>query len=211
MRFYQQECWSGVPFPPPGDLPEPGIEPASLSISCIGRQILYHYCNLESPISFTQIHQLFIFCPISLSFYIPICPSTCPSILHPSLFLFLYHLPIICLDTHTHTHTHSHTRWDREKDFPQNHLNDSKLQIYCLFILNYFSACFPKNKDILFQDHSAMVWRFNIDESLVSNPQPLCRFDQLPHNTLNSHVLSWPSIQSRITCCRLPLHLLIFL
>ena len=25
-----QECWSGLPFPPPGDLPHPGIEPMSL-------------------------------------------------------------------------------------------------------------------------------------------------------------------------------------
>ena len=25
----KQEYWSGLPFPPPGDLPDPGIEPAS--------------------------------------------------------------------------------------------------------------------------------------------------------------------------------------
>ena len=25
-----QECWSGLPCPPPGDLPDPGIEPMSL-------------------------------------------------------------------------------------------------------------------------------------------------------------------------------------
>ena len=29
MRFSRQECWSGLPSPPPGDLPDPGIEPAS--------------------------------------------------------------------------------------------------------------------------------------------------------------------------------------
>ena len=28
--FPRQEYWSGLPFPPPGDLPDPGIEPASL-------------------------------------------------------------------------------------------------------------------------------------------------------------------------------------
>ena len=28
--FSRQEYWSGLPFPPPGDLPDPGIEPASL-------------------------------------------------------------------------------------------------------------------------------------------------------------------------------------
>ena len=27
--FPRQERWSGLPFPPPGDLPDPGIEPAS--------------------------------------------------------------------------------------------------------------------------------------------------------------------------------------
>ena len=29
MRFSRQEDWSGLPFPPPGDLPDPGIEPQS--------------------------------------------------------------------------------------------------------------------------------------------------------------------------------------
>ena len=29
MRFPRQEYWSGLPFPPPGDLPNPGIEPRS--------------------------------------------------------------------------------------------------------------------------------------------------------------------------------------
>ena len=30
MEFYRQEHWSGLPFPPPGDLPNLGIEPMSL-------------------------------------------------------------------------------------------------------------------------------------------------------------------------------------
>ena len=30
MRFSRQECWSGLSCPPPGDLPNPGSEPASL-------------------------------------------------------------------------------------------------------------------------------------------------------------------------------------
>ena len=28
MGFSRQECWGGLPFPPPGDLPDPGMEPA---------------------------------------------------------------------------------------------------------------------------------------------------------------------------------------
>jgi len=29
MRFSRQEYWTGLPFPPPGDLPDPGIKPTS--------------------------------------------------------------------------------------------------------------------------------------------------------------------------------------
>ena len=29
MGFFRQEYWSGLPFPSPGDLPNPGIEPRS--------------------------------------------------------------------------------------------------------------------------------------------------------------------------------------
>ena len=29
MGFSRQEYWSGLPFPFPGDLPDPGIEPGS--------------------------------------------------------------------------------------------------------------------------------------------------------------------------------------
>ena len=31
VGFSRQEYWSGLPFPPPGDLPDPGIEPVSLA------------------------------------------------------------------------------------------------------------------------------------------------------------------------------------
>ena len=38
MGFSQQEYWSGVLCPPPGDLPDPGIEPTSLpSPALVGR------------------------------------------------------------------------------------------------------------------------------------------------------------------------------
>ena len=41
MGLFRQEYWSGLPSPPPEDLPNSGIE----SVSCIfhlGRRILYH-------------------------------------------------------------------------------------------------------------------------------------------------------------------------
>ena len=31
MGFSKEEYWSGLPFPSPGDLPDPGIEPRSLA------------------------------------------------------------------------------------------------------------------------------------------------------------------------------------
>ena len=31
IGFSRQEYWSGLPFPPPGALPDPGIEPVSLA------------------------------------------------------------------------------------------------------------------------------------------------------------------------------------
>ena len=33
MGFFRQEYWSGLPFPSPGDLPNPGIEPASPALA----------------------------------------------------------------------------------------------------------------------------------------------------------------------------------
>ena len=32
MEFLRQEYWSGVPFPSPGDLPNPGTEPGSSAL-----------------------------------------------------------------------------------------------------------------------------------------------------------------------------------
>ena len=29
MGFFRQEYWSGLPSPPPGEIPNPGIKPAS--------------------------------------------------------------------------------------------------------------------------------------------------------------------------------------
>ena len=42
MGFSMKEYWSGLPFPSPGDLPNPGIKAISLKFTCLGRQVLYH-------------------------------------------------------------------------------------------------------------------------------------------------------------------------
>ena len=45
MGFSRKECWSGLPFPSPGDLPNPGIEPGLPHC----RQTLYRLSHEGSP------------------------------------------------------------------------------------------------------------------------------------------------------------------
>ena len=49
VGFPRQEYWSGLPYPPSGDLPDPGIKPHISYVSCIGRLLLYRGCHLGSP------------------------------------------------------------------------------------------------------------------------------------------------------------------
>ena len=41
MRLSRQEYQSGLPCPPPGDLPDPGVETV-FYVSCVGRWALYY-------------------------------------------------------------------------------------------------------------------------------------------------------------------------
>ena len=54
MEFSRQEYWNGLPFSIPGDLPDPGVRTRVSCISCIGRQILYHFVTKKWNISITQ-------------------------------------------------------------------------------------------------------------------------------------------------------------
>ena len=45
MDFSRPEYWSGLPFPSPGNLPNPGIKPRSPDC----RQILYQLSYKEGP------------------------------------------------------------------------------------------------------------------------------------------------------------------
>ena len=59
MGFSSQEYWRGLPFPPPGDLPDPGIKPASpvspalqvdsLPAEPLGKLITYWERGIKSP------------------------------------------------------------------------------------------------------------------------------------------------------------------
>ena len=45
VEFSRQEYWSGLPCPPPGDLPNPGIKPRSPTL----QQILYQLSHQGNP------------------------------------------------------------------------------------------------------------------------------------------------------------------
>ena len=55
MGFSRQECWSGLPFPSPGDLPDPGIEPASLMPPELAGEFLL-LCHLGGPLRAELLH-----------------------------------------------------------------------------------------------------------------------------------------------------------
>ena len=49
MRFSRQEYWSGLPCPPPGDLPDPGIKPKSLMPPGLAGGFLTTSATWEAP------------------------------------------------------------------------------------------------------------------------------------------------------------------
>ena len=59
VGFSRQEYWSVLPCPPSGHLPD-WIEPASLSVFCIGRQVMTTCttCPWDSPDKNTGCHAL---------------------------------------------------------------------------------------------------------------------------------------------------------
>ena len=56
MVFPRQEYWSGLPFPIPGNLPEPGVEPTSPSSPALAAGFVYRCANWEAPKERKLIH-----------------------------------------------------------------------------------------------------------------------------------------------------------
>ena len=57
MGFPREEYWSGVPFPPPGDLPDPGIEPRPAAL----QTAFFTAEALGKAISLYSIDQIFLY------------------------------------------------------------------------------------------------------------------------------------------------------
>ena len=49
MRFPRQEYWSGLPCPPPGDLPDPRIEPKFLMAPALEDGVFITSATWEAP------------------------------------------------------------------------------------------------------------------------------------------------------------------
>ena len=65
MGFSRQEYWSGLPLPPPGDLPAPGIKPMSVMSPALkgrfvttnvsGEEVYIYFFRFFSMIGYHQI------------------------------------------------------------------------------------------------------------------------------------------------------------
>ena len=53
--FSRQEYWSGLSCPPPRDLPDPGIEPSSLTSPQLAGGLFYHWCHQRSPFNIIYV------------------------------------------------------------------------------------------------------------------------------------------------------------
>ena len=115
MGFSRQEYWSRFPFPPPGDLPDPGIEPASLASPALTGRFLTTSTTWEAQVevllrkknSATRLnldlqlqHQLFPESPVCQLALQILDLSTSTTARASFLTLWL---------THTHAHAHTHT------------------------------------------------------------------------------------------------------
>ena len=55
VGFSRQEYWTGLPFPSPGDLLNPGLKPMSPVHLLHCRQILYHWATKEARMNLQRL------------------------------------------------------------------------------------------------------------------------------------------------------------
>ena len=91
MSFSRQESWWGLPCPPPGYLPDPGVEPRPHYVPCTGRWVLYYQRHLRSPQSRPPRENVGYIQTWALKDFSHLL------------------LPTPWANTHRHTHTNTHT------------------------------------------------------------------------------------------------------
>ena len=68
--FFRKIYWSGFPFPPPGDLPDPGIEPVSLTSPLMAGGFFTTSATWEAYVSFRISKILYLVSQIHVHLYI---------------------------------------------------------------------------------------------------------------------------------------------
>ena len=58
-EFSRQEYWSGLPFPTPRDLPDPGIKPLSPAFPALAGRFFTTSTTWEVPHIFIVLHKIF--------------------------------------------------------------------------------------------------------------------------------------------------------
>ena len=117
--FSRQEYWGGLPGPPPGDLPNPGIEPASPAL--LVDSLPFSHESVYSLFLFYVTVLVFLFAAQSWCIPFPcLCVNSFLSLVHPSVdcitlcisvhFLYFYalwfpfgtflYLPFLCWNPH---------------------------------------------------------------------------------------------------------------
>ena len=78
MGFSRQEYWSGLPFPSPGDLPDPGIKPTCLLSPALAGGFFTPNATWQTPI-FVYFRKIFIsplfeeqFCHLQYMYFVVI-------------------------------------------------------------------------------------------------------------------------------------------
>ena len=107
IGFSRQEYWSGLPFPSPGDLPNPGIEPRStaLQAECFTVRATgeyFHYMNMsqkEYPVvrGTFSIYFLCVFVKIILVYFLIVMDPI--PLTYSSVFIVYYCSCILSLKT----------------------------------------------------------------------------------------------------------------
>ena len=79
MGFSRQEYWSGLPFPPPGDLPNPRIKPTSLcllhwqvdSLPLVPVTLLLGFLDWHCQVEITALIEMFLCRTVQCSIHCP--------------------------------------------------------------------------------------------------------------------------------------------
>ena len=158
MGFPRQEYCSGLPFPPPGDLPDPGIEPTSFAFPALAGWFFTTSAIWEVPLFFRELLRCFplwnspyslkasylytccfltLECPFSILF---LAILTHPSNLNPNMSSFVkpsLNYPSPCLSTLHDVYSMSEIIvWAQVNKFECKVTNMEPWIAICYFLIN---------------------------------------------------------------------------